>query len=81
MKLLLCIQKWLSQPNNQFLEQSLITAASILYNKEEYSEALEDYEKLEKVSSKDANTLLALNGQLKSAYQAGDAQKTIIAAG
>jgi TolA-binding protein len=69
-----------SQPNNQYLEQSLITAASILYDKEDYSAALEDYEKLEKVSSKDANTLLALNGQLKSAYQAGDAQKTIIAA-
>jgi TolA-binding protein len=69
-----------NQPNNQFLEQSLITAASILYNKEDYTGALDDYEKLEKVSSKDANTLLALNGQLKSAYQAGDAQKTIIAA-
>jgi tetratricopeptide (TPR) repeat protein len=70
-----------NQPNNQYLEQSLIAAASILFDKEDYSSALEDYEKLEKVSSKDATTMLALNGQLKSAYQAGDAQKTIIAAG
>ncbi len=69
-----------NQPNNQFLEQSLIEAASILYDKEDYSTSLEYYEKLEKVSSNDANNLLALKGQLSSAYQAGDAQKTITAA-
>lgn len=70
-----------NQPNNQFLEQSLISAAAISFDKEDYSASLEYYEKLEKASSNDANTLLALKGQLKSAYQAGDAQKTIIAAG
>jgi TolA-binding protein len=69
------------EPNNQFLEQSLIAASSMLYNKEDYSASLNNYEKLEKVSSSDENTLIALKGQLKSAYQAGDAQKTIIAAG
>ncbi len=69
------------EPNNQFLEQSLIAASSMLYDKEDYSASLNYYEKLEKVSSSDANTLIALKGQLKSAYQAGDAQKTIIAAG
>jgi len=69
------------EPNNQFLEQSLITASSMLYDKEDYSASLSYYEKLEKISSTDANTLIALKGQLKSAYQAGDAQKTIIAAG
>ncbi len=69
------------QPNNQFLEQSLIEASSILYDKEDFTTALEYYEKLEKVSSNDANSLLALKGELSSAYQAGDAQKTIIAAG
>jgi TolA-binding protein len=69
------------QPNNQFLEQSLIEASSILYDKEDYTTALEYYEKLEKVSSNDANSLLALKGELSSAYQAGDAQKTIKAAG
>ena len=68
------------QPNNQFLEQSLIEASSILYDKEDYTTALEYYEKLEKVSSNDANSLLALKGELSSAYQAGDAQKTITAA-
>ena len=69
------------QPNNQFLEQSLIASSSILFDKEDYPAALDYYEKLEKVSSSDENTLLALKGELKSAYQAGDAQKTIIAAG
>jgi TolA-binding protein len=69
------------QPNNQFLEQSLIASSSILFEKEDYPAALDYYERLEKVSSNDENTLLALKGELKSAYQAGDAQKTITAAG
>jgi hypothetical protein len=69
------------EPNNQFLEQSLIIASSMLYDKEDYTASLSYYEKLEKVSSSDANTLISLKGELKSAYQAGDAQKTIIAAG
>ena len=74
-------EKVSAEPNNQFLEQSLIAASSILYDKEEYSEALGYYEKLEKASSNDVNNLIALKGQLKSAYQAGDAKKTISAAG
>jgi len=68
------------QPNNQFLEPSLIAASSILSDKEDYSTSLDYYERLEKVSSNDANKLMALKGELNSAYQAGDAQKTIIAA-
>lgn len=69
------------EPGNQFLEQSLIAASSMLYDKEDYPASLNYFEKLEKVSSNDANKLLALKGELKSASQAGDAQKTIIAAG
>jgi TolA-binding protein len=69
------------EPNNQFLEPSLIEASSMLYAKEDYAASLELYEKLERVSSSDANTLIALKGELTAAYQAGDAQKTIIAAG
>lgn len=68
------------EPNNQFLEPSLIAASSLLYAKEDYLAALDYYERLEKASSSDANLLIALKGQLKSAYQAGDAQKTIVAA-
>jgi TolA-binding protein len=70
-----------SEPNNQFLEQSLIAASSILFDKEDYSASLDYYERLEKVAGNDANRLIALKGQLRSSYQAGDAQKTIIAAG
>jgi TolA-binding protein len=55
------------EPNNQFLEQSLIAASSMLYDKEDYVSALTYYEKLENVSSGNANTLLALKGELKSA--------------
>ncbi|MCX6320594.1 MAG: tetratricopeptide repeat protein [Bacteroidia bacterium] len=68
-------------PNNQFLEQSLIAASAILFDKEDYSASLDYYERLEKVAGNDGNRLIALKGQLRSSYQAGDAQKTIIAAG
>jgi TolA-binding protein len=70
-----------SNPNSQFLEQALIQAAFILYEKEEYESALDYYERLENVAGDAANKLIALKGELGSAYQTGDAQKTIIAAG
>jgi tetratricopeptide (TPR) repeat protein len=69
------------EPNNQFLEQSLIEASAILFDKEDYKASLDYYERLEKVTENDGNRLIALKGQLRSAYQAGDARKTIIAAG
>jgi TolA-binding protein len=69
------------EPNNQYLEQSLIAASTILYDKEDYPAALDYFERLEKVSSNDANKLFALKGQLRAADQAGDAQKTIVASG
>jgi TolA-binding protein len=69
------------EPGNQFLEQSLMAASSMLFDKEDYAGSLSYFEKLEKSASNDANRLIALKGELKSASQAGDAQKTIIAAG
>jgi TolA-binding protein len=69
-----------SQPNNQFMEQSLIAASEIMYNKEDYQGAYTYYEKLENVAVKDENRIAALRGQLRSAYEAGDAQKAISAA-
>ncbi|TAL74858.1 MAG: tetratricopeptide repeat protein [Bacteroidetes bacterium] len=69
------------EPNNQFLEQSLISASSILFEKEDFTASLDYFERLEKAAANDGNKLIALKGQLRSAYQAGDAQKTIIAAG
>jgi TolA-binding protein len=70
-----------SQPNSPFMEQSLTSAAMILYDKEDYAASYEYYEKLEKAATKDENRLNALKGQLRSAWEAGDAQKTIAAAG
>jgi len=69
------------EPNNQFLEQSLIAASAILFDKEDYNASFDYYERLEKVAGNAGNIYIALKGQLRSAYQAGDARKTIIAAG
>jgi len=68
-------------PGNDFLEPSLIAISSISYEKEDYLKALGFYEQLEKVSERPENILAARKGQLRSAYQAGDASKTVEAAG
>lgn len=68
------------EPVNQFSEQSLLSAASITYEKEEYNTAYNYYERLEKVAANSENRVLSLTGQLRSSYQLGDAQKTIDAA-
>ena len=65
---------------NQFMEQALIAASSILYAKEEYQEAFDYYEQLEKVSATSEKKLIALKGQLNSAFQEGDAEGSIKAA-
>lgn len=64
-------------PNNQFTEQSLIAAATLYYNKEDYNSSLEYYKKLEKIAVSSENKIISLKGQLRSAYQLGDAKKTI----
>ncbi|MDP4222459.1 MAG: tetratricopeptide repeat protein [Bacteroidota bacterium] len=73
-------QEVIKVPNNQFMEQSLATAAQLLYEREDYSAAFDYFEKLEKVTSEAGNKQTALRGQLRSAYQDGDAQKSIKAA-
>jgi len=70
-----------SEPNSQFMEQSLLAASSISFDKEDYISSLGFYERLEKAANTDATVLVALKGQLRSAYEAEDAQKTIAAAG
>jgi TolA-binding protein len=67
-------------PNNQFTEQSLIAAATIFYETENFKSSLDYYEKLEKVAGNSENKILGLTGELRSAYQLGDAQKTVAAA-
>jgi len=67
-------------PNNAFVEQSLVAASAILYGKEDYQKSLAYYEELENVSENPEYKVIALKGQLRSAYQIGDAQKTILIA-
>ncbi len=64
-------------PNNQFMEQSLIAASSILYDNEDYTAAFDYFERLEKITTATENRLIAFRGQLRAAYQEGDAQKSI----
>jgi tetratricopeptide (TPR) repeat protein len=64
-------------PNNQFTEQSLVAAAAISYEKEDYESSLQFYGKLEGLSTSSENRILSLSGQLRSAYQLGDARRTI----
>jgi TolA-binding protein len=68
-------------PVNQFTEQSIISAATAYYGKEDFKTSMGYYEKLEKAAGSSENKIIALKGQLRSAYQLGDAQKTIAAAG
>jgi TolA-binding protein len=67
-------------PVNQFTEQSIIAAATAYYGKEDFKTSMEYYEKLEKAAGSSENKIIALKGLLRSAYQLGDAQKTITAA-
>ena len=69
-----------AESNNQFMEQSLLSASEILYEKEEFEEALEYFRKLEIFAINDVNKVTALKGQLQSASFIGDAQTTISAA-
>jgi tetratricopeptide (TPR) repeat protein len=68
-------------PNNDFMDQSLIAASTILYEKEDYQASLKYYEQLENLAVSPEFKVIALKGQLRSAYQSGDAQKTIAVTG
>jgi TolA-binding protein len=65
------------KPNNEFTEQSLALASDIYYEREDYSFSFDYYGRLEKVAGSTEKKIAALRGQLRSAYQMGDAQKTL----
>ena len=69
-----------SEAGTQFVEQSLVIASEMQYQKEDYSGAFASYEKLEKVAGNEVNKMIAMKGQLMAAAQLGDAAKTIAAA-
>jgi len=66
----------IQMPPSEFHEPSLSSAALITFGNEDYKRAFEFYEQLEKVTGKPDMQVVALRGQLKSAYEAGDAMKT-----
>ena len=67
-------------PNNQFTEQSLIAAAAISFGLDDFTSSLRYYDMLEKAAGNSENKIIALRGGLRSAYQLGDARKSIEAA-
>ncbi len=77
---LVLFREVIKTPNNQFMEQALIAASSILFDTEEFQDAFDYYQKLENISETSENKLVALGGMLRSSYQEGDAQKSIVAA-
>jgi len=64
-------------PNNPFLEKTYQSLSGIYYLKETYDSAYYYYDELERVAELPDNELKALVGKLRSAYNMGDAQKTI----
>ena len=60
MRLLALYREVIKIPNNQFMEQTLIAASSILYDNEEYSAAFDYFERLEKVTTSSESKLIAL---------------------
>jgi len=66
-------------PVNQFTEQAVSAVASLYFAKEDFNSSLAYFEKLEKGATTSEVKIAGLRGELRSAYQLGDAQKTISA--
>jgi len=73
-------QKVIDVGNNQFMEQSLLGAASITYGKKDFSRAYSLYEKLNREATNPENRLYASLGMMRSAVKIGDDQKIIASA-
>jgi len=65
---------------SQFSELAVRSAADISFSLENFSESYGWYSKLAEITGSNENTISALRGMLKSAYEEGDARKTIDAA-
>lgn len=66
--------------NNQFMEQSLLGAASIVYGKTDYLRAYSLYEQLSREASNPENRMYAWLGMMRSASGLKDDEKIIAAA-
>jgi TolA-binding protein len=73
-------QKVISVGNNQFMEQSLLGAASITYGREDYRRSYSLYENLSHEATSPENRMYAYLGMMRSAAKLEDDEKTIAAA-
>jgi len=72
--------KVVSVGNNQFMEQSLLGAASITFGKKDYRGAWSLYERLGREASSPENRLYAYTGMMRSASVLEDDEKVIASA-
>ncbi|TFH46329.1 MAG: tetratricopeptide repeat protein, partial [Bacteroidia bacterium] len=70
----------ISVGNNQFMEQSLLAAASITYGKGDFSRAYRLYEDLSREASTPENEMYSYLGMMRAARKTEDYEKTIAAA-
>lgn len=70
----------ISVGNNQFMEQSLLGAASITYGKKDYRRSYSLYESLSREASNPENRLYSYLGMMRSAVRFEDDEKIIAAA-
>jgi len=73
-------EKVISVGNNQFMEQSLLGAASITFGKEDYRGSYSLYEDLSREAATPENMMYAYLGMLRSAAKLEDDEKIIAAA-
>jgi TolA-binding protein len=73
--------KVVSVGNNQFMEQSLLGAASITYGKADFSRSYSLYENLSREAGNPENLMYAYLGMMRSAVKIDDDNKIIASAG
>jgi TolA-binding protein len=70
----------LSKPRSMFTEQALVNAASILYNKNDFTSALALYKRLEAEAEVKNNVMEAKIGQMRCNFKLNDFPNSIVSA-
>ena len=70
----------IDKPKNTFTEQALISAASINFSEKNYTDAINQYVKLEDIAELNSNLIASRAGQLRCYYLLNDNKNTIVAA-
>lgn len=69
-----------SKPKNVFTEKSLLKSAEINFEEKNYEQAKQYYSRLEKIAEITSNKLQAIDGQMQSCFELGQADTAIICA-